>query len=126
MNIDLTQLTTTPIEDPEGEPVYDSPNGCVAIVAVGADGDYVMIEKPNLQMFDVEKKPQYNGFGDDYDYGDFAPGVYRITYSFTTHRDWESGHVDDWEFAPEKVERLWPPLPLWKRIRNAILTKQTT
>lgn len=99
------KLTTPP--EPDEEPQWDDPQGCQAIVAVGSDGDYVMLRKPNLWMFDVEKRPQDNGFGESFD--DLAPGVYLITYSYHTHRDWESGHIDDWTFEPEKIELLWQP-----------------
>ncbi len=100
--------------DDAEEQKYDNPDGCVAIVAVGHDGSYLFIERPNLWMFESEPRPQDNGFGQSFDQ---PPGVYRMTFSCREHRDPESGYVDDWEFQVRDRVLLWeppknrPPLP---------------
>ena len=88
----------------EEDPIYDSPNGCVAIVAVGEDGDYFFMQRPDIWCLDVEPDPKNNGFGDCFD---LAPGVYKMTFLFNPYRDYESGYVDDWDFTLEKSELLW-------------------
>lgn len=92
---------------PDGpEPELDPPEGCKAIVAVGVDGDYVMLKKPNVFCFEEESSPQLNGFGEDFD---MPPGVYEMTFSYRETCDRESGIVDDFYFDMKEAKLLWYP-----------------
>ena len=105
-----------PVNDEPSE--FDDPNGCQATVAVAEDGSYVMLDKPNLWMFECEPAPQNNGFGDSYD---LPSGVYRMTYAFHAHMDFESGRVDDWEFEVVSAVCLWlQGESWWRRLLRSI------
>lgn len=97
---------------------YTNPDGCQATVAVGSDGSYVMLDIPDLWMFECEPDPHNNGFGDSYD---LPPGIYRVTYSFTPHLDLETSCIDDWEFDPARAVCLWADSDGWfKRLLRAM------
>ena len=84
--------------------MYDSPQGCQCIVAVGEDGGYLFLKSPRLWCFEIEPAPQDCGFGDSFD---LPIGVYSMTFDFRSYVNRDTGHIDDWEFELSESTLLW-------------------
>lgn len=91
------------------EPEFDSPNGSVWIVAVDYAGRVTVLEPPNIHPGILDNGPEAEYLGLPPDVDDMDPGVYRWTCDYCTHTDWESGHVDDWDFEIVESVLLWSP-----------------
>lgn len=89
------------------EPVFDSPQGSVWIVAVDYSGKVTVLQPPNIHYSLLDNGPEAEYLGLPESVDDLDPGVYRWTCSYHTHTDWESGKVDDYNFQVEEEELLW-------------------
>lgn len=96
-------------ETGELEPEFDSPNGSVWIVAVDHAGRVSVLETPNIHYALLEGGPEAEYLGLPPEVDDMDPGVYRWTCDYVTHTDWESGHVDGWDFEIRESVLLWSP-----------------
>lgn len=96
------------IEDGE-EPEFDSPDGSEWIVAVDYAGRVTVLEAPNIHYSFLDNGPKAEYLGLPPDVDDMDPGVYRWKCSYNPHVDWESGHVDDYDFEIEESVLLWSP-----------------
>lgn len=97
------------ILEEEEEPEYDSPNGSVWIVAVDYAGRVTVLQAPNIHHSFLDNGPEAEYLGLPPDVDEMDPGVYRWTCSYNTHIDWESGHVDDFDFEIAESVLLWSP-----------------
>lgn len=99
-----------PVLPEDEEPEFDSPHGSVWIVAVDYAGRVSVLQTPNIHpgILDNGPEAEYLGLPPDV-VDDMGPGVYRWTCNYVTHTDWESGHVDGWDFEVEESVLLWSP-----------------
>lgn len=104
MKVEEIQILTE-VEEPE----FDSPNGSVWIVAVDIAGKVTVLQSPNIHYAILENGPEAEYLGLPSEVDDKDPGVYRWVCSYLTTTDWESGHVDGWEFEVEESVLLWSP-----------------
>lgn len=91
-------------------PVYDDPDGCEFVIAVGVNGSYTPLSSANLWVFETEPVMQDCGFPLHFDK---PPGVYRMTFTFRMWNDPETGYPDDWEFSESSCQLLWGYRP-WR------------
>lgn len=92
------------------EPEFESPHGSVWIVAVDYAGQVSVLQTPGIHPGILDNGPEAEYLGLPPDVVDeMDPGVYRWTCNYVTHTDWESGHVDGWEFEVEESVLLWSP-----------------
>lgn len=117
LNAGVENCLRPPVKAEEGiqvlpkieEPEFDSPNGSVWIVAVDISGKVTVLQTPNIHYALLENGPKAEYLGLPSEVDDKDPGVYRWTCNYVTHTDWESGHVDGWDFEVEESVLLWSP-----------------
>jgi len=94
------------LTDDETEPNWDSEHNSQWIIGVDISHNVFVIVAPNIHpsFFDNGSEAEYIGL--PVDLPDEDPGIYEITCSFHTHKDWETGIVDDYEFHIEEMNKL--------------------
>lgn len=94
------------VDDGIEEPEYDPPEGSVWLIGVDMQGCVFILDTPNIHYSFFDNGYNAEDMGFPYDLVDTEAGVYRVTCSFKTSTDWESGQVDDYWFNPTKMERI--------------------
>ena len=104
---DFNKIIT--LEKSPDTPEFDHPNGSKWIVAVDIDGNVTVLNTPNICDGLLEKESPFGIIGFPCD-SESDPGVYEWTCSYVESVDWESGHVDDWQFEVSEEKLLWEPV----------------
>lgn len=89
-------------EDPE----FDSPHGSRWIVGIDDNGTVYVLSRPHIHdsFFECGGSAEDIGLPES---AELPPGVYEWICDFSEYKDWESGYVDYWEFAPRKSTLLF-------------------
>jgi len=88
------------------EPEFDSPDGSKWIVAIDEEGLVYVLSRPCIHDSFFECGNSAEELGLPFE-TENAPGIYEWICNVNYHRDWESGHVDDWEFEVVEEKLLW-------------------
>lgn len=94
------------VEEESPEPEFDSPHGSKWIVAVDDEGLVHVLSRPYIHdsFFECGSSAEELGLPID---TDVAPGVYEWICDIHYQHDWESGHVDGWDFHVIEEKLLW-------------------